>query len=117
MSEANSAAGAQHITGQAAFDADVLQAKHPVLVDFYADWCGPCQMAAPIMDKLSGEYAGKAAIIKIDVDNPENRAISAQYGVMSIPTVLLFKDGEVASKNIGFIGEKGYRQMIDQSFE
>lgn len=117
MSDAQAQSGAQHLNGQAAFENDVLQAKQPVLVDFYADWCGPCQMAAPIMDKLAGEYAGKAAIIKIDVDNPDNRMISAQYGVMSIPTVLMFKDGEVVSKNIGFIGEKGYRQMIEQSLE
>lgn len=105
----------QHISGQENFEKKVLQSDKPVLVDFFADWCGPCQMAAPIMDKLADEYDGKAVVVKIDVEDPENREVSAQFGVMSIPTVILFKDGEVASKNIGFIGENGYRQMIEDS--
>lgn len=91
----------------------------PILVDFYADWCGPCQMAAPIIEKLAGEYKDKILISKINVD--ENPKSAQQYGVMSIPTVLIFKkDGDEAKiigKQIGFPGEAGYRQMIDSALE
>lgn len=88
----------------------------PVMVDFYAEWCGPCKLAAPIIDKLSSELADKITIAKVDVD--ENNDLAAQYGVMSIPTVIVFKDGEPMEVNgkelrqIGFPGEQGYRDMI-----
>lgn len=106
--------GATHVTGQDEFNTVVVQSTVPVLVDFYADWCGPCQMAAPIMDRMADEYGDKARIVKVDVDIPENREIALQHGVMSIPTVVTYKGGKLAGDpQIGFIGESGYREMID----
>ena len=95
---------------------DASKAGKPVLVDFYAEWCGPCKLAAPIIDKLSGEMADTITIAKVDVD--QNNDLSAKYGVMSIPTVIVFKDGEPMKvggkelRQIGFPGEQGYRDMI-----
>ena len=107
--------GATHITGQEEFDSLVMNSTVPTLVDFYAEWCGPCQVAAPIMDKMADEYGDTARIIKVDVDIPENREISQQHGVMSIPTVVLYKNGKmVGDPQIGFIGESGYRAMIEE---
>ena len=91
----------------------------PVFIDFFAQWCGPCKMAAPIVDKLAGEYAGKAVIAKLDVD--ENREVAAQFGVMSIPTVVVMKKNgdqmEEVDRKIGFPGEDGYREMLDKALE
>jgi len=102
---------AQHIT-DAQFQATVLDSNTPVLVDFYATWCGPCKMAAPVLDKLSDELAGKLTIVKMDVD--ENSETPGKQGVMSIPTVVLYKDGKEVSRKVGFGGEAGYRKMIDE---
>ena len=110
-------AQAQHVTGQDEFQKEVVDAKVPVLVDFFAQWCGPCKMAAPIMDKLAGEYAGKAKVVKIDVDEEGNREIAQAHRVMSIPTVMMYNGGEVVAHQIGFIGEDGYRHMIDDALE
>lgn len=89
----------------------------PVFIDFYAQWCGPCKMAAPVVDKLAQEYAGKAVIAKLDVD--ENGQTAQQFGVMSIPTVVVMKkDGEKmkeVDRKIGFPGEDGYKQMLDKA--
>lgn len=89
--------------------------RKPVMIDFYAEWCGPCKLAAPVIDKLSGEYNGKAVIAKVDVD--ENRELAQEHGVMSIPTVIIFKNGEEFDRKIGFPGEVGYRQMIDGALD
>lgn len=93
----------------------IKQETRPVFIDFYADWCGPCVAAAPIIDKLAKEYQAKMLITKLNVD--ENPKTAQEYGVMSIPTVLIFKndDGEakVVGKQVGFPGEVGYRQLID----
>jgi len=83
----------------------------PVMVDFYAEWCGPCKIAAPIIDKLSVEYKGKAVIAKLDTE--EDHDIAQKYGIMSIPTVLIFKKGQEVARKIGFPGEPVYRQMIE----
>lgn len=93
-----------------------LQQDKPVFVDFFAEWCGPCQMAAPVIDKLADEYGDKIMIAKLNVD--ENPVSAQEYGVMSIPTVLVFKkDGDeakIVAKQIGFPGEAGYKAMIDE---
>jgi len=92
---------------------EAQKAGKPVFVDFFADWCGPCKMAAPIVDKLAEEYEGKVIIAKLNVD--ENRASAQKYSVMSIPTVIVFKDGEKLDSKVGFIGEDGYRDMIESA--
>ncbi|BAF86713.1 MULTISPECIES: thioredoxin [Azorhizobium] len=81
------------------FDADVLQSSTPVVVDFWAEWCGPCRMVAPVLDELSGELGDKVKIVKLNVD--ENPVTASKYGIMSIPTLLLFKDGKIASRQVG----------------
>jgi thioredoxin 1 len=100
--------------------AKTLQTEdRPVLVDFYADWCGPCIAAAPIIDKLAEEYQDKILITKLNVD--ENPKTAQAYGVMSIPTVLVFKKtgktAQVIGKQIGFPGEAGYRNLIESSLK
>jgi thioredoxin 1 len=104
--------GAVHLS-EADFE-QTLKAGLPVFVDFYAEWCGPCKLAAPIVEKLAGEYQDRVVIAKVDVD--ENRALAQKYGVMSIPTVLVFnKVGEEVKeidRKVGFPGEAGYRQML-----
>ena len=92
------------ITSDAAFDADVINSDVPVLVDFWAVWCGPCKAIAPLLDRLADEKAGEVKIAKLDVD--KNRATAMKYGVTSIPTLLVFKGGEVVNKKIGAGGGK-----------
>ena len=81
------------------FDQEVLQSPVPVLVDFWAAWCGPCKAIAPTIDQLSVEYAGKLKVVKVDVD--ANMEVSNRFGVLSIPTLLVFKDGQIVEKMIG----------------
>ncbi|HHX36644.1 MAG TPA: thioredoxin [Clostridiaceae bacterium] len=81
------------------FDSEVLQSDVPVLVDFFAEWCGPCKMMSPILDELAGEVDGKAKVVKINVD--ENPELSQQFNVMSVPTLFVVKNGEVVNKLIG----------------
>jgi len=92
------------------FEQEVLKAETPVMVDFYADWCGPCKMAAPVLDKLAEEFSGKVKIVKLNVD--ENQEIAQKYQVMSIPTVVVFKNGEETDRKIGFPGEAGYQALL-----
>ena len=86
------------------FEEEVLKSEIPVLVDFYADWCGPCQMMAPVIGQLAGEYEGRVKIGKLNVD--ENPDIAVQYKVMSIPTMIIFRNGEVFSKEVGASSKK-----------
>jgi thioredoxin 1 len=108
-------AGAVHLTDDN-FQKTLDESKMPVLVDFYADWCGPCIMAAPIVDKLAKEYDGKVLIVKLNVD--ENRETAQKFEVMSIPTFIWFKekDGKMEKVNQqpGFPGEDGLREIIKE---
>ena len=81
------------------FQSEVLEAAEPVVVDFWAEWCGPCKMIAPILDEISTELAGKVKVVKVNID--EEPDLACRYGVMSIPTIILFKDGEPAAAAIG----------------
>ncbi|EKE13009.1 MAG: hypothetical protein ACD_13C00106G0002 [uncultured bacterium] len=92
------------------FEAQVLQSKLPVLVDFWAEWCGPCKMAGPVLDELSEVYKDKLLIVKLNVDqNPVN---SQKYGIMSIPTTILFKDGKEIDRQVGFSGKEVYETLM-----
>ena len=95
----------------ATFDEVVLKSDKPVLVDFWAAWCGPCRMVGPIIEEISNDYDGKAVVGKVDVD--ANQEFAAKYGVRNIPTVLLFKDGEVIDKQVGVAPKSTYTQKID----
>ena len=95
------------------FDQDVLQADIPVLLDFWAEWCGPCKMIGPLLGELSEEYAEKVKIVKLNVDENNNTAI--QYAVRSIPTLILFKDGQVQAQHIGAAAKGQLKQFIDSN--
>ena len=92
------------------FDKEVLKSDKPVVVDFWAEWCGPCRMIAPALEEISGTLAGKVKIVKLNVD--ENPATAAKYGVMSIPTLMLFKNGELASRQVGAAPKQKLEQWI-----
>ena len=94
------------------FDSAVLQSDEPVLVDFWAQWCGPCKMIAPALDELATTYAGRAKVVKIDID--QNRNTAMKYHVRSIPMLLLFKGGQVQATQIGAVGKGQLTQMIDK---
>jgi thioredoxin 1 len=85
----------------ASFEQDVLKSSQPVLVDFWAEWCGPCRMIAPILEQVAGENAGKLKVVKLNVD--ENTATPAKFGIRGIPTLILFKDGQVAATQVGAV--------------
>lgn len=93
------------------FEEDVLNSDKPVLVDFWAEWCGPCRMVGPIVDELAGEYEGKAKIGKVDVDN--NPEISTKYGIRSIPSLLIFKNGEVVDQIVGAVPKKQLKKQLE----
>lgn len=99
-------------TTDATFEADVLRSDIPVLVDFWAPWCGPCKMIAPVLDELAPEFAGKAKIVKINVD--ENQLVAGQFGVRSIPTLLLMKNGEVVATQVGALPKGQLTNFINQ---
>lgn len=89
----------------------VEQGQGVTLVDMYADWCGPCKMLAPVLDEISAQYAGKANIYKIDID--QNQEVASRYQVMAVPTMLLFKDGQLVDKLVGFMPKQSITQKID----
>ncbi|RAJ18144.1 thioredoxin [Olleya aquimaris] len=93
------------------FEETVLNSDKPVMVDFWAAWCGPCRMVGPIIDELSTEYDGKAVVGKLDVD--ANQEFAAKYGVRNIPTVLVFQNGEVVGRQVGVAPKKAYADAID----
>jgi thioredoxin 1 len=93
------------------FEKEVLQSEIPTVVDFYADWCGPCRMVSPIIEGLSKEYEGKVKFVKINTD--ESPEVAEKFGIMSIPTIMVFKKGEVLSRTIGAGPAAMYKQKID----
>ena len=94
------------------FEQDVLQSKRPVLVDFYADWCGPCKVIGPIVEELGNDYAGRVDVRKVDVDSdPE---LAGQYGVRGIPTLILFKDGVAQDTIVGVVPKSQLTEVIDR---
>ena len=94
----------------ATFEQDVIKASEPVVVDFWAEWCGPCKMIAPALEEISGTLNGKVKIVKLNVD--ENPATAAKYGIMSIPTLMLFKNGQLASRQVGAAPKQKLEQWI-----
>lgn len=101
---------AYHFTDEN-FNEEVLSSNIPVLVDFYADWCGPCKMLAPVIETLAGEYEGKVKIGKLNVDNAPDTA--QKFGIMSIPTLLYFKNGELVNKSIGVVSKSEIEQVLN----
>jgi thioredoxin 1 len=100
-------------TTDATFEQDVLKASEPVVVDFWAEWCGPCRMIAPALEEISKSLGGKVKIVKLNVD--ENPGVAAKYGIMSIPTLMMFKNGELASRQVGAAPKQKLEQWITAS--
>ncbi len=101
----------KHVS-DASFQADVLSAQAPVLVDFWAEWCGPCKMIAPILDEVAGTYQGKLQVAKVNVD--ENSEVPAKFGIRGIPTLMLFKGGQLAATKVGALSKAQLTAFIDQ---
>ena len=102
----------KHVS-DASFDADVLKATEPVLVDYWAAWCGPCKMIAPVLDEVAGTYQGKLTIAKMNVD--ENPKVPAKFGIRGIPTLMLFKGGQLAATKVGAMSKGQLTEFLDQN--
>ncbi|MBL8458508.1 thioredoxin TrxA [Zoogloea sp.] len=100
-----------HYVTDASFEAEVLQSTSPVLVDYWAEWCGPCKMIAPILDEVAKEYAGKLKIAKLNID--ENQETPAKYGIRGIPTLMLFKGGNIEATKVGALSKSQLSAFID----
>ena len=101
----------KHVS-DATFEAEVIKSSTPVLIDYWAEWCGPCKMIAPILDEVASVYAGRLTVAKMNVD--ENRAVPAQYGIRGIPTLMVFKDGQLAATKVGALSKAQLIAFIDQ---
>ena len=104
--------GKVHVVTDQSFEAEVIQSPEPALVDFWAVWCGPCRMIAPIVEELSGEYDGRVKFTKMNVD--ENMQTPGRYGIRGIPTLLLFKDGKVVDQIVGAESKANIKKAIDR---
>jgi len=96
------------------FERIVIKSDVPVLVDFYADWCGPCKTQSPILEELSGEFDGKVKIVKVDIDVGENKELATKYGVLSVPTLILFSSGEIKDTTVGVTNKKKLIQKFEE---
>ena len=97
------------------FEQSVIQADTPVLVDFYADWCGPCKTQAPILGQLAEEFDGKAKFVKVDIDVDGNKDLAVKYGVLSVPTLILFSSGEVKETMVGVTSKSKLKQKLEEA--
>ena len=100
-------------TNDSNFDADVINAEKPALVDFWAEWCGPCKMIAPFLDEAATEYADKLSVVKLNVDESPN--VAAKFGIRSIPTLMLFKDGAVQAQKVGAFSKSQLAEFLDSN--
>ncbi len=100
-----------HYVTDATFDAEVLQSAAPVLVDYWAEWCGPCKMIAPILDEIAGEYADRLKVAKLNID--ENQGTPPKYGIRGIPTLMLFKGGSIVATKVGALSKSQLTAFID----
>jgi len=101
-----------HVEGNK-FDTEVIKSEGPVLVDFFAEWCGPCKVISPVLEEISGSYEGRMKFVKVDIDNAQE--IAGELGVMSVPTLMIFKNGEVAAEKVGVLPKDQLASWIDEN--
>ena len=102
-----------HYVTDATFEAEVLQSEQPVLVDYWAEWCGPCKMISPILDEIATEYAGKLKVAKVNID--DNQETPAKYGIRGIPTLMVFKNGNIEATKVGALSKSQLAAFIDSA--
>jgi thioredoxin 1 len=112
MNQATTQATIKHVS-DVSFEADVLQSPTPVLVDYWAEWCGPCKMIAPVLEDVAKSYAGRLTVAKLDIDaNPE---VTSKYGIRGIPTLIMFKGGQVHAQKVGALSKSQLTAFVDSN--